>query len=482
MRKIFKKLFQNVLLLVLLSACARDISDGLVYRIENHKVIFEFTAEQLREMTKGQNGDLDDFKDLIKKRLEKVDSLNYVGMDGWQFVQIDSNLFQFTKDLSQLDGKLEYSQKMMFEKFMHFPSANYSDYLPNFGYLPKKVPNIFEKEHGTFIFHLPDFKQAEEVFLCGTFNKWNTISNPMVKTDSGWVTSVYLKPGYYEYKYIVDGLWTEDPNNEYSKQNEHFSLNSIFVVPNYTFTLNGFQNATEVVLSGEFVNWSENQIIMRKKDHKWQASVYLEQGQYAYKYIVDKNWILDPENSKTKVVDGHTNSLLNLGDAYTFNLLGYSSAKSVFCTGSFVDWDKDSIPMKRTQTGWTCEVVLPKGNYEYKFLVDGQWTIDQHAEFLTNTNFGEKNMWLVVGEPKYFKLEGFEYATEVIVSGTFNNWNKQQAQMKKVDGAWTFPAYLKPGKQLYKFIVDGIWMTDPKNTQNEPNREGTYNSVIWVEG
>lgn len=37
---------------------------------------------------------------------------------------------------------------------------------------------------------------------------------------------------------------------------------------------------------------------------------------------------------------------------------------------------------------------------------------------------------------------------------------------------------LQPGRYLYKFIVDGVWMTDPANPEREPDPFGTFNSVL----
>jgi hypothetical protein len=45
---------------------------------------------------------------------------------------------------------------------------------------------------------------------------------------------------------------------------------------------------------------------------------------------------------------------------------------------------------------------------------------------------------------------------------------------------WTFSVHLSPGKHLYKFIVDGVWMKDPDNKLWEQNEYNTGNSVIWI--
>jgi 1,4-alpha-glucan branching enzyme len=63
---------------------------------------------------------------------------------------------------------------------------------------------------------LTEFKlyapRAKKVVLSGSFNNWNT-SKLLAKKDSkgNWMVKVGLKPGKYEYKFIVDGSWVNDP-------------------------------------------------------------------------------------------------------------------------------------------------------------------------------------------------------------------------------------------------------------------------------
>jgi len=59
-----------------------------------------------------------------------------------------------------------------------------------------------------FTFHAPE---AEQVYIAGAFNDWNTISMPMQKGEDGtWRITLKLSPGNYEYKYVVDGTWAQD--------------------------------------------------------------------------------------------------------------------------------------------------------------------------------------------------------------------------------------------------------------------------------
>ena len=50
------------------------------------------------------------------------------------------------------------------------------------------------------------------VFVAGTFNNWDPEGIPMVEKDGTYTAVVSLEPGEYEYKFIVNGFWTMDPD------------------------------------------------------------------------------------------------------------------------------------------------------------------------------------------------------------------------------------------------------------------------------
>jgi 1,4-alpha-glucan branching enzyme len=53
---------------------------------------------------------------------------------------------------------------------------------------------------------------ARQVSLAGDFNNWDPRSMPMRKGNDGvWRTSVPLKPGRHEYRFLADGVWQDDP-------------------------------------------------------------------------------------------------------------------------------------------------------------------------------------------------------------------------------------------------------------------------------
>ncbi len=51
-----------------------------------------------------------------------------------------------------------------------------------------------------------------------------------------------------------------------------------------------------------------------------------------------------------------------------------ANAQAVYLAGSFNDWKPDTLPMTKDAHGlWTCDLTLPAGPYEYKFVIDDQW-------------------------------------------------------------------------------------------------------------
>ncbi len=76
-----------------------------------------------------------------------------------------------------------------------------------------------------------DAPHAQSVFLVGTFNNWSLTKHPMKKDSQGlWKKTLLLTPGTHEYKFVVDGTWIEDPQNERRTLNTFGSANSIVQV------------------------------------------------------------------------------------------------------------------------------------------------------------------------------------------------------------------------------------------------------------
>jgi 1,4-alpha-glucan branching enzyme len=91
--------------------------------------------------------------------------------------------------------------------------------------MPKKTIN---KKRLIFSLEAP---KANEVFLMADFNKWDKKVHRMKKNNNGtWNKMVIIPPGRYEYKYLVDGEWWNDPNNQEVCHNQHGTMNSVITV------------------------------------------------------------------------------------------------------------------------------------------------------------------------------------------------------------------------------------------------------------
>ena len=85
------------------------------------------------------------------------------------------------------------------------------------------------KKSVTFTVHA---EKGKAVYLAGSFNEWSTTAKKMAyKAKSGiYSATVQLAPGEYQYKFVIDGTWCADPENENSVKNDQGTFNSVVVV------------------------------------------------------------------------------------------------------------------------------------------------------------------------------------------------------------------------------------------------------------
>lgn len=68
---------------------------------------------------------------------------------------------------------------------------------------------------------------AREVYLVGEFNNWNPRADRMTKTKNGFRRTLQLPPGEYQYKFLVDGQWHNDPSAARQVPNTFGTTNSV---------------------------------------------------------------------------------------------------------------------------------------------------------------------------------------------------------------------------------------------------------------
>ncbi len=196
-----------------------------------------------------------------------------------------------------------------------------------------------------------DAAGAQAVFLAGDFNSWNAADIALTNDEGDtWSVVVELGPGKYEYKFVIDGEWREDPGNPEKKQDPFGGANSVVTVK-ADGTLGGRvsapaapvaavsagkikvgapqtvdggiafsyrdKGAGAVNLAGSFNGWSADALpLVNDGKGNWSIVQKLDAGQYEYKFVVDGNWLADPENSSTSSDPfGGVNSLVNVDAA-----------------------------------------------------------------------------------------------------------------------------------------------------------------------
>jgi len=73
--------------------------------------------------------------------------------------------------------------------------------------------------------------EAQEVILSGSFNGWDPKARALKCDKKGvWRTWLNLPSGQYEYRYIANGHWQEDPSCNERLANPYGSHNSVVKV------------------------------------------------------------------------------------------------------------------------------------------------------------------------------------------------------------------------------------------------------------
>jgi len=164
------------------------------------------------------------------------------------------------------------------------------------------------------------------------------------------------------------------------------------------------------------------------------------------------------------------------------------AATTVEVAGEFSNWK--TLPLAKGAAGsWTRTLHLKAGQYGYKFVINGEWKFDPKNPARSVVNEIENSV-ITVGSTSLAavttgNLVTFAFtdakAKTVYVAGQFNDWSATANPMKNDDaGIWSATVRLKPGKQPYKFVVDGDWRLDPTNPDSADDGSGNMNSIKTV--
>lgn len=465
------KIIRIILLLML------GIYTSNVYAQKNDFILIKDGKMHLRINTTITQQKLDSILRAVNMMNMSIDSLRSNSLnktytlEGWEVYKSGKDFVELVKVMDRGTDKFDFNNPFIVDQPANSTFEN-STYYPKaiFGYnnFKNKISVKPSPVKGKTRFSYYGRLKANTVYLSGSFNAWATEELKMINTDTAWFCDISLAPGKHLYKFVVDGEWVNDPENKQKEDDTYGAYNSVYFECNYDFILKNYSSAKKAILTGSFNNWNERDLILKKVNDTWKLSVYLQDGTYAYKFIVDKQWITDPMCNKN-IDDGYgnINSILSIGNPTVFILDAFAYAKEVYLAGEFNNWRKNEIKLVRENKVWRCTYVLAPGNYLYKYVVDGEWILDPASPIKTV-------------QPNYtFKLEGFKDAKDVRISGSFINWLEPGIPMIKVDSNWVFSFHLDPGKHSYKYIIDGKWIIDPNNPLFEQNEFDTGNSFIW---
>ena len=110
------------------------------------------------------------------------------------------------------------------------PPPDSANYTPPVALPPSEpTPTTERQQIVEFRIKAPD---ASKVYLAGEFNSWSETELPMSRQANGeWIASIALKPGRYQYKFIVDDKWMADPDNSERVDDGYNGFNSVIQIP-----------------------------------------------------------------------------------------------------------------------------------------------------------------------------------------------------------------------------------------------------------
>ena len=317
MKKAFQYIILVLLFLFVIPIYAQNEVKG--YRIEGDEIIFTFNSYDYEKATHDNYGEKLDFEDLDIKNVVVAGSFNDWSRNHWKMQKKNDGTYELRKKISDFSDEFIWEFKFIINNtYWAEPNSKISNITPAQDWSGSslhsynlKIYTAVPKENGNAKFILEGYENANEVILSGSFSRWDEEFLRMQRTENGWELNIDLRPGVYQYKFIVDGDWIEDPSNTEKVRNEFDGFNSVIrIKKEVTFHLNKFNDASEVILTGSFNNWDEHQLKMKKTDSGWIQTMVLPGGKHHYKYIVDGEWKVDPDNTIMEYDgEGHINSV-----------------------------------------------------------------------------------------------------------------------------------------------------------------------------
>ena len=346
---------------------------------------------------------------------------------------------------------------------------------------------------------------ASKVYVAGSFNGWSTTAAQMTRSGDALTYTCKLIPGSYEYKFVADGNWINDPGNPQILENS----NNVLMVTGLRDTAVTAVKGRDTQLPGELSCMGEDgKEQLRPVTYTLQGSpkgISLKDGVLT----VTAGCTLSSCQLTASTAQGNTCTVtVNLvestqpGTKVTLHFLDSQAWHGVAATL----WTRsDSGDAALPGFSWPGQTLQRDENGYYTLELEHYALPGQSLGYLFHNHLGVQTQDLVISEsvlaagdvelwiqpkgeavdnkyacdvatspeklPQSVRINGnkvtFRYesstASKVYVAGSFNGWSTSKAPMNKAGSVFTYTTTLSEGIHEYKFVVDGEWKLDPQN-------------------
>jgi CubicO group peptidase (beta-lactamase class C family) len=189
-----------------------------------------------------------------------------------------------TQGIATALAKMALADKMTLPVAVKVDAAVLKNYAGRYQVDPKIAPNLVldvTVENGE-LWIQPSGQEKHKLMALSDSEFWDEqLENSRLaftKDEKGSVASINIESGGS--KFAAKRLTLPPPS----------------LTGNTAFKLKGYPNAKIVALAGSFNNWNQSQTLFAKEGDEWVCRIDLAPGKYAYKFVVDGNWITDPAN------------------------------------------------------------------------------------------------------------------------------------------------------------------------------------------
>lgn len=246
------------------------------------------------------------------------------------------------------------------------------------------------------------------------------------------------------------------------------------------------EEVTSAYVKGSWKSdWSEYFYMTEEEAGIWSVTADLSlEDSYEYGIVVNDNWAGDPTNPRS----GGNSQILrnphfnNDGSVTIFYYpQGDEAVKLLYKLSDETEYTSVDMTTDAYHSALLSATVTEQGDYTYMLEINGNRTADMNckeAAFAINKlpeDDASVKSPVVNGNVVTFHYFG-PTAKTVNLAGEMNGWSATETPFtyNEKTGFWSVEKELEPGKYEYKFVVDGNWITDPRNDVLDNGNNACY--------